>query len=75
MEQAGSSAADFLQQLKDAGFCFQSIDEEGQRLISVDTVDDLIAEHRNLQYTGPDLRRSHANLLCIRTDFQMAAMS
>jgi FkbM family methyltransferase len=66
MEQAGSSAIGFLQQLRDVGFSFHAIDEENRTLTSVDTMDELVAMHRDLQYTGADLRRSHANLICSR---------
>jgi FkbM family methyltransferase len=66
IEQTGLKAAGFLEQLRDAGFSFQAIDEEGRKLTAVETVDELVAGHRDLQYTGTDLRRSHANLLCVR---------
>jgi hypothetical protein len=66
MAQTDSSAIDFLDQLRDAGFSFQAIDEEKRTLTNVDTVDELVDGHRDLQYTGTDLRRSHANLICSR---------
>jgi FkbM family methyltransferase len=72
MEQAQSSAAAFLQQLRNAGFEFHSIDEEGRTLTRVEAVDEFIAKYRGLQYTSADLRRSHANLVCVRREERQA---
>jgi hypothetical protein len=66
IEQTGLSAQGFLRDLQEAGFRFQTIDETRHRVEDVEDIGRLLAEHASLQYTGMDLRRSHANLICVR---------
>lgn len=65
IEQTGESAAGFLRELLRAGFRFKAIDESKRRLSDIN-IEQLIEQHNELQYTGADFRRSHANLLCIK---------
>jgi len=66
IQQTGLSPTDFLQDLRRAGFTFQTIEEDKRRIVAVDDLEQLIAQHDNLQYGGVDFRRSHANLICMR---------
>jgi hypothetical protein len=66
LAQTGVTPADFLRELLRAGFRFQAIDEDKRRLIDVTDVDEFLSRHANLEYTGTDMRRSHANLICIK---------
>lgn len=66
IHQTGLSPADFLQDLRHAGFMFEAIEEDKRRIVDIDDIEQLIARHDNLQYTGVDFRRSHANLICMR---------
>jgi len=66
IEEAGESAAGFLRELMRAGFRFKAIDEDKRTLTDVPDIEQLIARHHKLQYTGADFRRSHANLICIK---------
>jgi FkbM family methyltransferase len=66
IEQTGESASNFLRDLRSEGFRFSEIDEDRRRLVALDNVEDLIARHDKLQYTGSDFRRSHTNLICIK---------
>jgi FkbM family methyltransferase len=68
IEQAGQSPLDFLRDLQKLGFRFKTIDESDRRITDVAEISDLVADHDKLQYTGADLRRSHANLICIKGD-------
>jgi FkbM family methyltransferase len=70
IEQTGSSASGFLRDLRKGGFVFKAIEEDRRRVIDVEDVDELIARHENLQYTGATLRRSHANLICVRDTYE-----
>jgi hypothetical protein len=67
IRQTGLSPADFLHVLRHAGFTFNAIEEDTRRIVAVDDIEQLIARHDNLQYTGVDFRRSHANLICMRS--------
>jgi FkbM family methyltransferase len=67
IEKTGESAADFLRDLKRVGFTIKEIDEGKRQIIDVADVEQLISKHDSLQYTGSDFRRSHANLICIKT--------
>ena len=66
IEEAGESVAGFLRELMRAGFRFKAIDEDKRTLTDVPDIEQLIARHHKLQYTGADFRRSHANLICIK---------
>src|SRR5579885_487779 len=66
IQQTGLSAAEFLRDLRKAGFSFQAIEEDRRRIVDIDDIEQLIARHDNLQYTGANFRRSHANLICTR---------
>ena len=66
IEQTGLSPVDFLRRLQEAGFSFKTINENERRVTDVEDINQLIAGHDKLQYTGLDLRRSHANLICTR---------
>ena len=66
IQQTGFSAADFLRDLQKAGFVLKVIEEDKRRVVDVDNLDKLIAQHDNLQYTSVKLQRSHANLICMK---------
>jgi FkbM family methyltransferase len=66
IEQTGLSPLGFLMDLQQAGFKFKVIDEDERRVQDVKDINELVAGHDKLQYTGVDLRRSHANLICSR---------
>jgi hypothetical protein len=66
IEQTGHSPLNLLKDLQALGFRFKTIDESNHQVRDVVEVTELIAEHEKLQYTGVDLRRSHANLICIK---------
>jgi len=56
IEQTGESAAACLRELLLGGFKFKEIDEGERCLVGVDDVEELIARHNKLQYTGADSR-------------------
>ena len=66
IEQTGQSPLGFLKDLQEAGFKFKAIDEDEHRVREVEDVEQLVEGHDKLQYTGVYLRRSHANLICIK---------
>lgn len=68
IEQTGQSPLSFLRNLQEFGFRFRTIDEDKHQIRDVGEINQLIADHEKLQYTSVDLRRSHANLICIKGD-------
>lgn len=66
IEQTGQSPLALLDELEQAGFSFRKIDEDNRCVIDIDDPKELVRGHDQLQYTGVDLRRSHANLICFR---------
>jgi FkbM family methyltransferase len=75
IEQTGASPAACLRELLHLGFEFKEIDEGKRRLVDVDNVEELIARHDELQYTGVDFRRSHTNLICVRGNMAGGSLS
>jgi FkbM family methyltransferase len=73
--QTGVSPTSFLRELATGGFTFQSIDEDTRALIKVEDLEDFIARYDNLQYTSSDMRRSHANLICVKSASGVASRS
>ena len=74
IEQTGHSPLNFLKDLQALGFRFKTIDESNHQVTDVVEVTELIVKHEKLQYTGVDLRRSHANLICIKGEVPSAIL-